>query len=90
MTPYEAERSRYLRRSDRPRRRTSDEASNVVRLFLAIPRPLLDELEQYAAARRVSRSMAAEQLLAAGLASELLHAAIETGLAADPHRLVVR
>ena len=90
MTPYEADRSRYLRRSDRPRRRTSDQAANVVRLFLSIPPALLDELEQYAAARRVSRSMAAEQLLAAGLASELLHAAIETGLAADPHRLVGR
>lgn len=88
MTAPDRRRDRYATAATRPRRRTTDEAAEAVRLCLAIAEPLVAEVDRYAAAQRVSRPLAVEQLLRVGLASEAVDAALAVGLNTDPHRMV--
>lgn len=87
LTDADRRRARYLTTSTRPRRRTSDAAAETTRLYAAVTPGLLAEVERYAEAQRVSRSMAVEQLLGAGLASEAVTAALDVGLNRDPNRM---
>jgi hypothetical protein len=70
-------RDRYRATSQRPRRRR--DLNTTVRSYVALARPIRRRVEQYASSRHVSIACAVEDLVAIGLASELVADSLAAG-----------
>jgi hypothetical protein len=81
-------RAKYRATSTRPRRIPRDELERTRRRHVDVPVSIADRIDVYADERGLSNHRAILDLLAAGIASVLVDAAIGDGPVSDPGRFV--